>query len=161
MKNWFFVYIGNFIGALIVAYFLAHQSGLFSGTPWHEYIGKIASAKCSLSWEQAFLRGVGCNWLVCLAVWMAMSSDSVIGKVWAIWWPIMAFVTLGYEHSVANMFFIPTGIFEGATYAGTGLSVTWADFITNNLIPVTLGNILGAAVFVSGAYWYVYMKDAK
>jgi len=73
----------------------------------------------------------------------------------------MAFVTLGYEHSVANMFFIPTGIFEGATYATTGLSVTWADFIINNLIPVTLGNIVGAAVFVSGAYWYVYLRDEK
>jgi formate transporter len=161
LKNWGFVYVGNFIGALIVAYLLAHLTGLFSGSPWHEYIGGIASKKCSLPWSQAFLRGIGCNWLVCLAVWMAISSDSIIGKVWAIWWPIMAFVTLGYEHSVANMFFIPAGIFEHATYSATGLGVTWADFIVKNLIPVTLGNIVGAALFVSGAYWFVYLKTGK
>jgi formate/nitrite transporter len=161
LKNWFFVYFGNFIGALIVAYLLAHLTGLFSASPWHEYIGKIASAKCSLGWDEAFLRGIGCNWLVCLAVWMAISADNVIGKIWAIWFPIMAFVCLGYEHSVANMFFIPAGIFEGATYASTGLGVTWGDFIVKNLIPVTLGNIVGAAVFVSGFYWFVYLRNGK
>ncbi|MFA5374489.1 MAG: formate/nitrite transporter family protein [Dehalococcoidia bacterium] len=161
LKNWLFVYIGNFIGALIVAYLLAHLSGLFGKTPWHEYAGTIAQAKCSLSWDDAFLRGIGCNWLVCLAVWMAISSDSIIGKVWAIWWPIMAFVAMGFEHSVANMFFIPLGIFENATYAATGLGVTWADFIVKNLIPVTLGNIVGAAIFVSGAYWFVYLRTGK
>jgi len=160
LKNWFFVYAGNFIGALIVAYILAHLTGLFTASPWHEYIGSIASKKCSLGWGEAFARGIGCNWLVCLAVWMAISSDSIIGKIWAIWFPIMAFVTLGYEHSVANMFFIPAGIFEGATFAD-GSGVTWADFIVKNLIPVTLGNIVGAAVFVSGLYWYVYLRTGK
>jgi formate/nitrite transporter len=161
LKNWFFVYIGNFIGALIVAYLLGHLSGLFASSPWHEYAGTIASKKCSLSWDDAFLRGIGCNWLVCLAVWMAISSDSIIGKVWAIWWPIMAFVAMGFEHSVANMFFIPLGIFEHATYASTGLGVTWMDFIGKNLVPVTLGNIVGAAIFVSGAYWFVYLRTGK
>lgn len=160
LKNWGFVYIGNFIGALIVAYFLAHLTGLFDKPVWHSFAGSVASAKCSLDWGQAFLRGIGCNWLVCLAVWMAISSDSVIGKVWAIWFPIMAFVALGFEHSIANMFFIPLGILEHATYA-SGEAVTWADFFIKNLIPVTLGNIVGAAFFVSGLYWWVYLRDSK
>jgi formate/nitrite transporter len=154
LKNWVFVYAGNFVGALIVAFFLAYLTGLLSAQPWHDYIGSIATKKCSLSWAQAFWRGVGCNWLVCLAVWMAMASDSIIGKVWAIWWPIMAFVALGFEHSVANMFFIPAGILVAGT-------VSWGDFIVKNLIPVTLGNIVGAGVFVAGIYWYVYLRTPK
>jgi formate/nitrite transporter len=154
LKNWVFVYAGNFIGSLIVAYLLAHLTGLFSASPWHEYIGAIATKKVALGWDEAFLRGIGCNWLVCLAVWMAISADNVIGKVWAIWFPIMAFVCLGFEHSVANMFFIPAGIFEGA-------AVTWGDFIVKNLIPVTLGNIVGGGFFVAGLYWFVYMRKGK
>jgi len=154
LKNWLFVYIGNFIGALIVAYFLAYMTGLFTQAPWQDYIGAIATKKCSLGWGQAFFRGVGCNWLVCLAVWMAMASDSIGGKIWAIWWPIMAFVCMGYEHSVANMFFVPAGILSAGT-------VTWSDFIVKNLIPVTLGNIVGAGVFVAGIYWYVYLRTPK
>ena len=161
LKNWLFVYGGNFIGSLFVAYFLAHLTGLFGTGAANAWIGTITSAKVSLDWGEAFLRGIGCNWLVCLALWMALSSDSVIGKIWAIWFPIMAFVALGYEHSIANMFFIPAGIFEGATFASTGIGITWADFITKNLIPVTLGNAVGAVVFVAMIYWYVYLRTGK
>lgn len=153
-KNWFFVYIGNFIGALFVAYFLVYLTGLFSKDPWMTYIGNIGVAKTSLSWGAAFWRAVGCNWLVCLAVWMAIASDDIAGKILAIWFPIMAFVALGFEHSVANMFFIPAAIFV------TG-KVTWGAFIVNNLIPVTLGNILGGAFFVGILYWFVYMRPGK
>jgi len=103
-RNWVIVYIGNFIGALFVAYFLAHLTGLFAKDPWNAYIGTIGVAKTSLSWGAAFWRAVGCNWLVCLAVWMALSSEDIAGKILAIWFPIMAFVALGFEHSVANMF---------------------------------------------------------
>ena len=106
----------------------------------------------SLTWVQCFLRGIGCNWLVCLAVYLANAAEDVVGKFFGIWFPIMAFVCIGFEHSVANMFFIPLSIFLGA-------EVTWAQFFINNLIPVTLGNIVGAAVFVACAYWFVYLRD--
>jgi len=150
-RNWFWVYIGNFIGALFCAYFLAHLTGLLRVDPWNTYIGNIGVMKTSLGWGEAFWRGVGCNWLVCLAVWMALSADDIAGKILAIWWPIMAFVALGFEHSVANMFFIPASIIC------TG-KVTWGAFFINNLIPVTLGNIVGGAFFVGTLYWWVYMR---
>ena len=96
---------------------------------------------------------IGCNWLVCLAVWLANASDDIIGKIVGIWFPIMAFVCIGFEHSVANMFFIPLGMFLGAK------GVTWSTIIINNLVPVTIGNIIGGAVFVACIYWYTYLKD--
>ena len=83
---------------------------------------------------------------------MAVSSDNISGKIWAIWFPIMAFVALGFEHSIANMFFIPVGIMYGA-------KVTWSAFLLDNLVAVTLGNIIGGAFFVGGIYWYVYGRE--
>ena len=97
------------------------------------------------------IRAIGCNWLVCLAVYLALASDDIIGKIFGIWFPIMAFVTIGFEHSVANMFFIPLCMFLGAE------GVTWATMF-NNLIPVTLGNIVGAVVFVAGIYYITYLR---
>jgi len=151
LRNWVASYVGNFIGAVFCAYFLAVATGLLLKTPWIEYITGIAQAKCALSFGEAFWRGVGCNWLVCLAVWLAIGSDDIVGKVFGIQFPIMAFVALGFEHSVANMFFIPAAIFA------TG-AVTWPAFLLNNLLPVTLGNIVGGVVFVAGIYWWVYLK---
>lgn len=151
LRNWVASYVGNFIGAVFCAYFLAVATGLLLNTPWIEYITGIAQAKCALSFGEAFWRGVGCNWLVCLAVWLAIGSDDIVGKVFGIQFPIMAFVVLGFEHSVANMFFIPAAIFA------TG-AVTWPAFLLNNLLPVTLGNIVGGVVFVAGIYWWVYLK---
>jgi formate transporter len=153
-RNWFFVYIGNFMGALFVAYFLADLTGLFASDPWNAYIANIGIAKTSLSWGAVFWRAVGCNWLVCLAIWMAFSSEDITGKILVIWFPIMAFVAIGFEHSVANMFFIPTAILV------TG-KVTWSAFIVNNLIPVTLGNIVGGGIFVGGLYWWVYLRKKE
>jgi len=153
LRNWFWVYLGNFMGGVFCAYFLAHLTGLLMVDPWNTFIGNIGVAKTNLSWGAAFWRGVGCNWLVCLAVWMAISSDDIAGKIAAIWWPIMAFVALGMEHCVANMFFIPAAIFC------TG-KVTWGAFLVNNLIPVTLGNIVGGAFFVGMLYWWVYQRGS-
>ncbi|MBA7517274.1 putative formate transporter 1 [subsurface metagenome] len=150
-KNWLGSYIGNFAGAVFCAYFLAVATGLFLTEPWYGYISSIAQTKCSLSFAEAFWRGVGCNWLVCLAVWLAIGSEDIVGKVFAIQFPIMAFVALGFEHSVANMFFIPAGIF--ATNA-----VTWGAFLIDNLLPVTLGNIVGGGLFVAVIYWWVYLR---
>jgi len=122
-------------------------------------------AKVSLPFGEALFRGIGCNWLVCLAVWMALSAKDIAGKVLAIFFPIMAFVALGYEHCVANMYFVPMGLFlKGTAAAGSaaGLeSLTWARFIWANLIPVTLGNIVGGAVFVGCLYWSVYIREGQ
>ena len=153
-KNWVISWVFNFVGALFVAYVLAYMGGLFpADSAFATKATSVATAKVGLAWDQAFIRAIGCNWLVCLAVWLANASDDVIGKIFGIWFPIMAFVTIGFEHSVANMFFIPLGMFLGAE------GVTWSTIIVNNLIPVTLGNIVGGAIFVACIYWFTYLKE--
>lgn len=157
-KNWFFVFIGNVIGSLFVAYFFANISGILGAEPQASYIVNLANNKIDLNWFEAFWRGVGCNWLVGIAIWMSFATDNMIDKIMAVWWPIMTFVAIGFEHSIANTFFVPAGIFIGnsASYTGTILNVSWQTFILKNLIPVTLGNIFGAVVFVSLTGWYLY-----
>jgi formate/nitrite transporter len=124
----------------------------------------IANGKVNLTFTQAFLRGVLCNWLVCLAVWMASSAEDTTGKLLSCVFPVMAFVASGFEHSVANMFFVPMDIFLRnvaplVTQSGLNLSnLTWGHFMAGNLIPVTLGNIVGGAFFVATLYSYVYMR---
>jgi len=152
LKNWVFVYIGNFIGSLFVAFFLAYLTGLTAKDPWLSATQAIAEGKVSLTFVQAFFRGLGCNWLVCLGVWLAIASDDITGKIWGLWFPIMAFVGLGFEHSIANMFFIPLGMFNGA-------NVSLSQFLFSNLLPVTLGNIVGGAGFVGCIYWWLYGRD--
>ncbi|MBP6231315.1 MAG: formate/nitrite transporter family protein [Paludibacteraceae bacterium] len=152
LRNWTLVYFGNFIGALFVAYFMTYLSGLFDNEPWHSSIIHIAEFKTSLPFYKVFLKGIGANWLVALAMWLSFASKDVIGKVVGIWFPVMAFVAMGYEHSVANMFFIPTAIFYGA-------DVSWTSFLIDNLLPATLGNIVGGGLLVGVAYWYVYEKE--
>ena len=149
LKNMFLSYTGNLIGSLFVAYFLAYQTHLLSSAPWLSFTTGISEAKVSQCFWVLFLRGLGCNWLVCLAIWMALASEEIAGKILGIWFPIMAFVALGFEHSIANMFFIPLGIYYGA-------HVSWHQFFIINLIPVTLGNIVGGSFFVGAIYWYVY-----
>jgi len=149
LKNLILSYTGNLIGSLFVAYFLAYQSHLLSSEPWLGFVIKISQEKVSQHFWVLLLRGIGCNWLVCLAIWLAIASDDVAGKILGIWFPIMAFVALGFEHSIANMFFIPLGIYYGA-------QVSWYQFFVVNLIPVTLGNIIGGSFFVGVIYWFVY-----
>lgn len=165
-------WIGNFIGALFVAYVIAFASGLIFETaggtlPWAKSIVNLTNAKCSLDWMTAFIRGIGCNWLVCLAVFAAAASTEVSGKIVALWFPTMAFVALGMEHCVANMFFVPLGIFTGTdsrylTLVNAGeanpLTVGWAEFFIDNLVPVTLGNIVGGAVLVGVLYLLAHNK---
>ncbi|MBN1150987.1 formate/nitrite transporter family protein [candidate division WOR-3 bacterium] len=165
--KWLVVYLANFIGSVLLAY-LIYLSGLWKGGEFLTGITaiKIASAKVSLPWVEAFVRGILCNILVCLAVWMALAATNVIGKIFAIFFPIMTFVAMGFEHSIANMYFIPLGLFlKGTAAAGaSGLdlsTLTWASFFIKNLIPVTLGNIVGGAGFVGALYWMVYVKDNK
>ncbi len=167
IRNWVGSWVFNLVGALFVAYFLAYLTGILTADPWAATAVTIAKTKAlggaqfvaagktvtSLNFTQVFLRAIGCNWLVCLAVYLAVASDDVIGKIFGIWFPIMAFVTIGFEHVVANMFFIPVGIFIGG--------VTWSQFFINNMIPATLGNIVGGAIFVACIYWFTYLRGTK
>lgn len=156
------VLIGNLLGALFVAFFFAVQTGVIGGTGaeagsaaamTHERLASIALDKATTHtvWE-TFLRAVGCNWLVCLAVWMSLAATSVSGKILAIFFPIMAFVAMGFDHIVANMFFLPAAIFAGVPGLG------WGDATFNWLIA-GVGNLVGAVIFVSTSYWYLFLKD--
>jgi len=166
MKNWFIVYIGNFIGALGILLLISLSN--------HWLIGEgavgakvivIANAKVNLSWMEAFSRGILCNILVCMAIWLCFAGRSVVDKVVAIIFPITAFVAMGFEHSVANMYFIPAGLAaiqqpELVAIAGVDLTeLTMSGFFLNNLLPVTLGNIIGGSVFVALFYWFIYLRD--
>ncbi|GAB4163905.1 MAG: formate/nitrite transporter family protein [Geothermobacteraceae bacterium] len=156
LENWALVIFGNLLGALFIAWLIVH-SGLWQSGPIAERAVAIARAKATLPMDQAFIRGILCNWLVCLAVVMAVAARDLPGKILACYMPIMAFVASGFEHSVANMFFIPTGLLlQGGNGSETGL--TWGHFLVNNLVPVTAGNIVGGVLFVAGAYWYAYLR---
>lgn len=152
--NWTLVYLGNFVGALLFVYMLVYLTGLLSPEPYHSSIIAVAQAKVSLPWLTAFLRGIGANWCVCLAIWLALSAKSSGAKMFGCWLPVMAFVVLGYEHSIANMFFIPAAMLEGA-------GITVSQMIVDNLIPVTLGNILGGALFVGCVHAYLHLDHKK
>lgn len=171
LKNWFFVYTGNFLGSIFIAYMM-NESGLFlSGANMLGAVTiKIAAYKVGLTFIQAFFLGIMCNWLVCLSVWMAYGAKDLAGKILAVFFPIWLFITSGFEHSIANMYYIPAGIIaksnKSLTDAAVVLGVTplklshlnWETFFTKNLIPVTLGNIVGGGIFVAAVYWFVYIK---
>ena len=163
--RWALVYAANFAGSILIA-FLYYFTGL-----WKLADGGLAAAivrtaytKVNLSFLEALTRGILCNWLVCLAVWMALASRQIIGKIFAIFFPIMAFIGLGFEHSVANMYLIPEGLllknWRGiagpANFAPE--SLTWVRFLWKNLLPVTIGNIIGGTVFVGMSYWSAYLR---
>jgi len=154
-QNFGIVMFGNLLGSLFVAYFLADQTGVVTQDLQLARLEEIATLKGQTETEwQIFLRAVGCNWLVCLAVWMALAATDVAGKILAIFFPIMAFVAMGFDHVVANMFFLPAAIFAGAG------DVTWGDALHNWLFA-GLGNFVGAAIFVAGAYWYLYARPEE
>ncbi len=161
-RNLTLVLLGNLLGALFVAFFLAIQTGVIGGAGaeagsaaamTHDRLAAIALGKATgeSAW-QTFLRAVGCNWLVCLAVWMSLAATSVSGKILAIFFPIMAFVAMGFDHVVANMFFLPAAIFAGVPGLG------WGDVLLNWLLA-GVGNLVGAVIFVATSYWYLFLKD--
>ena len=170
LRNWFIIYFANFAGSLLLV-LLVYQSGLWktNGALVGATALSIANGKVNLSWVEALTRGILCNWLVCLAVWMAVSARSVVGKVWAIFFPIMAFVASGFEHSIANMYFIPLGLAlkgQAAVVSAAGFTealsnLTIGGMIVKNLIPVTIGNIIGGSFFVSTLYWIVYIRKER
>ena len=165
VKRWGIVFLANFIGSMIIV-LVFYFSGLWKTGDGALGVAavKVAYNKVALSFSEALWRGIGCNWLVCLAVWMALAARQVIGKIFAIFFPIMAFVAIGFEHSVANMYFIPTGILlmNGAGFSSVpGVDpnlLSWINFLWRNLLPVTLGNIIGGGVFVGMSYWGAYLR---
>lgn len=179
LYNWVVVYIANFIGSILLVYIIFAGMYWMAADPATGAIGlsamgakavAIAKGKMSLTWSAAFFRAICCNWLVCLAVWLAFASKDIIGKIFGIFFPIMAFVSSGFEHCVANMFFIPMGITVANAvpaavaekFAMTPDAVAslfnYGTFVSANLIPVTLGNIVGGALFVGGIYWLAFLK---
>lgn len=174
LKNWFFVYTGNFVGAMIVVFLILKSGQLgFSNGLLGGFTIKMAVYKTELTFGNAFFMGILCNWLVCTAVWMAAGARDMAGKILAIFFPIWLFITSGFEHSVANMYYIPAGILAKAdpefVQAAVSLGVDpekiaaldWGSFVISNLIPVTLGNIVGGAIFVGAVYWFVYLYKKK
>ncbi len=174
LSSWLVVYIGNLFGSVIVAYLVSLSGqwnmtgGLLGGLTL-----KTAAAKISLSFTEAITLGVLCNWLVCLAVWMSFGAKDGISKAACIFFPIWVFIASGFEHSIANMYYIPAGILAkfnplyvnkalalGASQAGID-SLNVLRMFTRNLIPVTIGNIIGGCIFVGLAYWFVYLRGKK
>jgi len=169
LRSWGIVYLANLAGSLLLV-LLIYWSDLWKtdGGLVGAKALSIANGKVNLTFLAAFTRGILCNWLVCLAVWMAVSARAVVGKIFAIFFPIMAFVASGFEHSVANMFFIPMGlVLKGhvAIVSAAGLADKLSHLtiggMVMNLIPVTLGNIIGGAFFVATLYWIVYIRKGK
>ncbi|MDP8256259.1 MAG: formate/nitrite family transporter [Candidatus Alcyoniella australis] len=172
LRNWVIVYVGNLIGSVLTAYlmYLTRTWETGAGGALGITAVNIAGGKAGLTFVVALTRGIFCNALVCLAVWLCFSARSVEGKILAIIFPIAAFVAAGFEHCVANMYFIPAGLFikSGASpeYLAAAKDValanlTWGKFFIGNLLPVTIGNIIGGSGFVGVVYWIVYRRNAK
>jgi formate/nitrite transporter len=173
LNLWVWVYIGNLIGSIVYAYIMAYgpfsswdAAGAVTVSAFGTRAIAIASAKVSYvsmaaQWS-AFLKAIGCNWLVNLAVLLGICADDLIGKFFGIWFPIMAFVSSGFEHCIANMYFIPAGLFTQGFItdpAKINAGLTWVTMWTNNLIVVTIGNIVGGLFFVGVVYWVAFRKE--
>jgi formate transporter len=164
-QRWALVFAANFLGSLLLVG-LFFSSGLWKsgGGALGSAAVAIGYAKVNLGFGEALVRGIGCNWLVCLAVWMALAARQTIGKIFAIFFPIMGFVAIGFEHCIANMYFIPAAILLN-NWAGIAApagfdpgSLGWISFLYNNLLPVTIGNVIGGVVFVGMSYWGAYLR---
>ena len=170
LRNWTIVYVGNFCGAIATAglMYATKQYAFGKGAVGAQVLA-IASAKTALGFGQAIALAIFCNALVCLAVWLCYSARTTADRILAIIPPIAAFVASGFEHSVANMYFIPIGLFvksDDAFVARTPdlpdlTNLTWGHFVVDNLIPVTIGNVIGGTLLVGALYWFVYLRPAR
>lgn len=168
LRNWGYVYLANLAGSLIFALMLfGTRQYMFSDNTVGANALRIAVAKVNMPFGTAFLRGILCNWLVCLAVWMATAADDVTGKILGAMIPVTVFVASGFEHSVANMFFIPMGLLlrrvpavvqAAGPVAGLDKLTWWSGLWVRNLLPVTLGNLTGGVFFVAFLYWVSYLR---
>jgi formate/nitrite transporter len=172
-RNWIIVYFGNFIGSIgtAVLIFISKQYTFSSGGVGLTALN-IAKAKVEYGFIEAIALGVLCNALVCMAVWLTFSARSTVDKIMAIIFPISAFVAAGFEHSIANMYFIPIALLikdyaPASFWEAIGktpsdyASITWGSFLINNLIPVTIGNIIGGAVLVAAVYWAIFLRKSE
>jgi formate transporter len=167
LRNWGLVYLGNFVGAFgtAILVFLAKQYTFGAGSVGVTAL-TIGETKTSLGFGQAIVLGALCNALVCLAIWLTYGAHTTIDKIFAVIPPIAAFVALGFEHSIANMYFIPIALliktddtFVSTTAGVPDLSnLTWGNFLVHNLLPVTIGNIIGGGIMVGAVYWFVYLR---
>ena len=154
LRNWLIVYIGNLIGAVLISA-MTVWGGTFDGI--YETVIATAVTKATLPFGVALLRGILCNVLVCLAVWMAMAAKDVAGKIIGLFFPVFLFVLCGFEHCVANMFYLPAGIFAAAHYGIAAEGLSFGTMLLSNLLPVTIGNIIGGCG-IGCAYWLAYRK---
>lgn len=175
LRNWVFVYLGNMVGGVAYTFLMGQTTQMaMDGGKMGAYAINAAYGKCTMDFVPALVMGIFCNVLVCIAVWVSYSSKNIVSKVVAMYFPIWIFVTSGYEHCVANMYYIPMGIFaknnEKALSAAEEIygitadkldQINWTNFFTTNLIPVTIGNIIGGVVLVGAVYWFVYLKGKK
>ncbi|MBN2036939.1 MAG: formate/nitrite transporter family protein [Chitinispirillaceae bacterium] len=165
-KNWVVVWMANLAGSLLLAWMVSGMSALNNGAVGATAIN-IAGAKCGLASSEIFFRAIMCNWLVCLAIVLALASNDIVGKIFGIFFPIMAFVAMGFEHSVANMFFIPSGLIAKTLPKAVELAnpaLLQALTVGNaarNILLATLGNIVGGSIMVSCIYWFVYVKGTE
>ncbi len=172
LRNWVIVYLGNFVGSLATAVMMLwSQQYTFANGALGQNALNIANGKVNLAFGQAIVLGILCNALVCLAVWLSMGARSTTDKILAIIFPITAFVAAGFEHSVANMYFVPMGLLVKSTASaefwnqiGTSAaafeSLTWGNFLLHNLLPVTIGNIIGGTFMVGLVYWFIYLRPS-
>lgn len=165
IRNWIIVYIGNFVGAMIIVLFINYTGQLDAGGGLLGAITvKTAISKVSLDFGKAFVLGIMCNWMVCLAVWMATGAQSTVSKIFSCFFVIALFVMSGFEHCVANMYFIPAGMVAAGNEAYIQLlgldtsCLTIGNLFIKNLLPVTLGNIVGGSIFVGMIYWLAHKK---
>jgi formate/nitrite transporter len=172
LRNWTIVFAGNFAGALLTAalMFVSTQYTFGDGAVGLVAL-KTANATASLAFVPALTLGILCNALVCLAVWMVYSAQTTVGKIFAVAPPVVAFAAAGFEHSIANIYFIPLALFIKAGAADSfwtsiGMTaadfpaLTWGNFLLGNLLPVTIGNIIGGAGMVAATYWFVYLRKS-
>ncbi|KAH6650400.1 Formate/nitrite transporter, partial [Chaetomium tenue] len=154
LLHWFLCFWGNLAGVLFVMAVILGYGGVFDHSPYRDQaISNAKQKQVDLQFHQIFLRAIGCNWLVCLSLYLGLQAKDLTSKVVGMWWPVFAFVALGLEHVVANMFFIPIGLFLGAPDLTVGL------YIWKGIIPTALGNILGGAGFCGGFYYWLYIFD--
>ena len=159
LKNWFFVFLGNSIGTMMVAGMVVYGGTpeLFDGALAEKMVASALS-RVDQTFMEAFIRGVLCNILVCIAVWAAFAAKTVSGKILMSFWPIMLFVLCGFEHSIADIYFGVAGILTATEYGVAADGLTWGTFLLNNLLPVTLGNIVGGSGIVGAGYWFLFLR---
>ena len=156
--SWIFVYLGNFLGGFIMSLLVVygHVTNLFDYGLANVFVS-TATNKTSIGFGDAFVKGILCNFCVCLSVWLSLGAKDLFSKISALWPPILLFIACGFEHCVANMFFIPAGLFASYEYHISRVNLDWGRYFYKNLIPVTLGNICGGAILVGFGYWYIYL----